>query len=203
MSLFVHSVSLLQEGGPLPGPLSNTQKWIVRGDARADKPKDFVGKERLGREQGGKGTQNCSATWLAVSGFMVMGWVSRLSPASHLACPTFGPTQGPSWWRTHLSAKMDSSVRVSGRWADILWAGVSSLLSAPPDFSRWFSTTAPCSLSGPPLTTQASVYHRAWPRWGVLINGSPTGSDKCIMPWIPHYRQYRNRIPSTLEQPWD
>ena len=32
--------------------------------------------------------------------------------------PTFGLTQGPSWWvHAHLSAKMDSSVNVSGRLA--------------------------------------------------------------------------------------
>ena len=40
-----------------------------------------TGKGRPGREQQGKGTQeNCSATWLAVSGFMGMGLVSGLSP---------------------------------------------------------------------------------------------------------------------------
>ena len=33
-----------------------------------------------GREQQGKGTQeNCSASWLTVSGFMVMGFVSGFS----------------------------------------------------------------------------------------------------------------------------
>ena len=74
-------MELLQEGGPLPGPetglLSNTQKWIVRGDTCADKARDFIGKGRPGGEQEGKGTQeNCSAMWLAVSGFMVMGLVS-------------------------------------------------------------------------------------------------------------------------------
>ena len=41
-------VTVLQEGGPLPGPetrlLSNTQKWIVRGDTCADKARDFIGK---------------------------------------------------------------------------------------------------------------------------------------------------------------
>ena len=37
-----------------------------------------------GGEQQGKGTQeNCSATWLTVLGFMVMGLVSGLSLASH------------------------------------------------------------------------------------------------------------------------
>ena len=73
---------LLQERGPLPGPktglLSNTQKRIVRGDM-ADKARDFIGKGHPG-----KGTQeNCSATWLPVSGFMVMALVSRLSLANH------------------------------------------------------------------------------------------------------------------------
>ena len=79
---------LLQEGGPLPGPetglLSNTWKWIVQGDTCADKARDFIGKGHPGGEQEGKGTQeSCSATWLSVSGFMVMGLVSGLSLANH------------------------------------------------------------------------------------------------------------------------
>ena len=78
----------LQGGGPLPGPetglLSNTQKWTVRGDTCADKARDFIGKGRLAGEQEGKGTQeNFSVTWLAVSGFMVMGLVSVFSLANH------------------------------------------------------------------------------------------------------------------------
>ena len=37
----------------------------------------------------GKGArENCSATWLTVSGFMGMGLVSKLSLANHLALPT-------------------------------------------------------------------------------------------------------------------
>ena len=82
------NVVLLQERGPLPGPktglLSNTWKWIVWGDTSADKARDFIGKGHPGGEQEGKGTQeNCSVTWLAVSGFMVMGLVSGLSLANH------------------------------------------------------------------------------------------------------------------------
>ena len=81
-------VELLQEGGPLPGPttglLSNTRKWIVRGDTCADKARDFIGKGHRSGEQQGKGTQEISSvTWLVVSGFMVMGLVSRLSLANH------------------------------------------------------------------------------------------------------------------------
>lgn len=57
-----------------------------------------------GGEQQGKGTQEkCSTTWLEVSRFMVMGLVSELSLASHLAWPVFDLTQGPSWWFESLS----------------------------------------------------------------------------------------------------
>ena len=39
---------------------------------------------------GGKGTQeNCSATWLTVSGFMVMGLVSGWSLADHSTSESF------------------------------------------------------------------------------------------------------------------
>ena len=56
-----------------------------------------MGTGRPGGEQQRKGTQeDCSAAWLTVSGFVVMGLVSGLSLASHLAWPIFGLTQGPS-----------------------------------------------------------------------------------------------------------
>ena len=55
-----------------------------RGDTRADKAKDFIAKGRPGGEQQGEGPQeNRSATWLAVSGFMVMGLVFGLPLANH------------------------------------------------------------------------------------------------------------------------
>ena len=55
-----------------------------QGDTRADKARDFIGKGHPGGEQWGKGTQeNCSAMWLTISGFMVMGLVSGLSLANH------------------------------------------------------------------------------------------------------------------------
>ena len=85
---------LLQEGGPLPGPesglLSNTQKGIVQGDTYADKARDFIRKVCPKREQLGKRTQeNCSATWLPVSGFMVIGFVSGLSLANRSDSESF------------------------------------------------------------------------------------------------------------------
>ena len=50
----------------------------------------FIGKGQLGGEQQGKGTQeNCSATWLAVSGFMMLELVSGLSLASHSDSESF------------------------------------------------------------------------------------------------------------------
>ena len=50
----------------------------------ADKARDFIGRGHPGGEQQGKGVQeNCSATWLTVLGFMLMGLVSRLSLANH------------------------------------------------------------------------------------------------------------------------
>ena len=102
---------------------------------RRHKARDFIGKGRLGREQQGKGTrENCSATWLSVSVFMVKVLVSGLSLASHLACLIFGLTWGLSWCHANLSAKMDSSTRNLGAWQDGIGAGVSSLLWAPPKF---------------------------------------------------------------------
>ena len=56
----------------------------------ADKARDFIGQGHPGGEQEGKGTQeNCSAAWLAVSGFMVMGLVSRWSLANHSDSESF------------------------------------------------------------------------------------------------------------------
>ena len=72
----------------------------------------FIEKGHPGGEQEGKGTQeNCSAAWLAVSGFMVMGFVSGwLWPIILI--------QSLSWWCTHHPAKIDASKRDSGKWMD-------------------------------------------------------------------------------------
>ena len=50
----------------------------------------LLGKGPRGGEQEGKGTQeNCSAAWIAVLGFMMMGLVSRLSLANHSNSESF------------------------------------------------------------------------------------------------------------------
>ena len=137
---------LLQEVGPPPGTesrlLSNARKWIVRGDTHAEKA-DFIGKRCLGGEQQGKGTQeDRSATWVAASGFMVMGLVSRLSLANHsdsgcfqgahaIAQPRWMPARGPR---------------------DV---GTTYSLVSPFDLSQILPVGAgllvPCSLPGPPV----------------------------------------------------
>ena len=66
-------------------------------------------------------------------GVVVMGLVSRLSLAGHLAWPT---TQGPSLWREQLPAKTDSSMKDPGRLVRHIMGGVCSLLLAPPEFSQ-------------------------------------------------------------------
>ena len=59
-------------------------------ETRADKASDFIGRGHVGREQQGKRTQeNCSATWLAVSGFVLMELVSGLSLVNHSDSESF------------------------------------------------------------------------------------------------------------------
>ena len=141
-------IILLQEGGPLPGPktglLSNTWKWIVQGDTCADKARDFIGKGLLGGEQEGKGTQeNCSATWLTVLGFMVMGLVSGLSLASHSGSESFLVVH--AWFSQN-----------GCQWGGF-WEVVGPVVS-PFDLSRILlvggGLLVPCSLPGPAIVKQ-------------------------------------------------
>ena len=141
-------VRVLQEGGPLLGPktglLSNTRKWIVRGDTCADKARDFLGKGLPGGEQESEGTQgNCSVTWLTVSGFMVMELVSGLSLTNH--------SNSESFLVVHFLFSQDGCQR-EGFWEvggqvvstfDISW----TLLVGG-------GLLVPCSLPGPPVLKQ-------------------------------------------------
>ena len=61
-----------------------------------------------GGDKEAKGTQDCSATWLAALGFMVMGLVSGLSLADH-------PDSGSFLVAPHHSAKTDASKEDAGR----------------------------------------------------------------------------------------
>ena len=65
--------------GPKLGSCLTLRKELSE-ETYADKARDFIGRGPPGGEQQVKGTQeNCSAVWLAVLGFMVMGFVSGLS----------------------------------------------------------------------------------------------------------------------------
>ena len=134
---------LLQDGGPLPGPetglSSNTQKWIVQGDICADKASDFIGKGHPGGEQLG----NCSVTWLAVSGFIVMGLVSRLSLANY--------SDSEPFLVVHALFSQDGCQREG------FWEVVGHVVS-PFDLSWTLPVggglLVPCSLPGPPVVKQ-------------------------------------------------
>ena len=106
----------------------------------ADKARDFIGKGHPGGEQEGKGTQeNCSAAWLAVSGFMVMGLVSGLPLANHSDSESLV---------VHALFSQDGCQR-EGFW-EVVGQVVSSF-----DLSRTLlvggGLSVPCSLPGPPV----------------------------------------------------
>ena len=113
----------------------------------------------------------------SVSGLMVVVCFLGYFWPVILPVSIFGLTQVPSWGLMHLSAKMDSSVRCSGRWQDILWAGISSLLVAPPKFCQlvFWGSTMLLIRSFCCETIHASDYYCAQPRWAVWVNSSLTG----------------------------
>ena len=161
-------------GAPLRAwDLSNIQKCTVQGDAHVNKARDFTGKGYAGGELGRKGSrENCSAMWLAVSGFMVMGSASGLSLARHSDIESF--------LVVHISPnKMGSSEDDSGKLLGHMeWRLLPSL-----DFS-WVlpvggSLLVPYSLPGPP------VYSCKCLLWSVAWSG---GFSQCV-PW-QNYIQY-------------
>ena len=174
-------VLLLQEGGPLPGPetglLSNTRKWIVQGDTCADNARDFIGKEHVGGEQQGKGTQeNSSATWLKVSGFMVMGLVSELSFANHSdsrILPGGARLVQPRWMQER---RILGGGRICGVsfWPFLNSSGWWRLISS------MFLTRTSCR-----RTTHANGYYGAWPGWAVSISVLPLTLPTNIQGWFP------------------
>jgi len=164
---------MLQKGGPLPGPetglLSNTWKWIVWGDTSADKARDFIGKGRPGGEQQDKGTQeSSSATWLAVSGFMVMGSVSGLSLANHSDSEFFLVVQ--------------ALFSQDGGQREGFWEVVGHVVS-PFDLSQTLPVggglLVPCSLPGPPVVKQLMQMVTMVPVQGGLFQcASPNSNVK-------------------------
>ena len=127
----------------------------------AVKARDFIGKGCLGGGREGEGSwENCSATWLTVSGFMGIGLVSGLSLASHSELGSFlvayaSLIQGGLWqgrsWEAGKTYRLESPISFDLSW--ILLVGGSLLV--------------PCSL---PRTscckmTPASGFSGAWQGW--------------------------------------
>ena len=133
-------------------------------ETRTDKARDFIGKEHLSGEQQGKGTQeNCSAAWLAVSGFMVMGLVSGLSLANH--------SNSESFLVAHALLSQDGCQQ-EGFW-EVDGPAVSAF-----NLSRTLPVggglLVPYSLSGSRnnchKTTHANGYYGAWPGWAISVS---------------------------------
>ena len=106
--------------------------------------RDFIGKGcQVRGQEGERNRENCSATWLTVSGFMVIGLVSSLSLASHSELGSF-------LGHVHHSAELDSSEEDPGKLVGPLDWSLPSLF----DLSRILvggSLLVPCSLPGPPV----------------------------------------------------
>ena len=157
-------MDILQEGGTLPGPetglLTYTRKWIVWGDTCADKARDFIGKGHPGGEQEGQGTQeNCSAAWLAVLGFMVMGLVSGLSLANHSDSVSF---------QVVLRSMPERRILGGGRICGVsFWPFLNS--------SSWWWLISPVFLTRTSChkTIHSNSYYGVWPGWAVSVSVLP------------------------------
>ena len=122
--------------------------------------RDFIGKSHLGREQEGEGTQvDCSATWLVVSGYIVMGIVSRLSLANH--------SDSWSFLVVHALLSQDECQQ-EGFWEVVEHVASPFNLSQTLAAGGGFLVT--CSLLGSPVVKQLMQnYYGAWPVWAVLV----------------------------------
>ena len=117
------------------------------------------------QQQGQRAQENCSATWFAVSEFMVVGSLSGWSLASHPDSPPILPG-------VHTLFSWDG-FQQGGFWEVGRTCGV----------SFWFfPNSSPCSLFLTRTTcckiTHANSYNGAWPGWVVSVSASP---DKRIL----------------------
>lgn len=112
-----------------------------------------------------------------VSGFRIMGFVSRLSLACHLACAYIWYDRGPSWRYTCLSAKVDSNMRASWRLAGHIMGlqrlppfGSSQILSAFSSSTMFLMGTSCCETT----CEDASGHCCTWTKQVVSISASLT-----------------------------
>ena len=156
------------------GLLSDTQKWIVRGDTRADKARDFIGKGHPGESSGVRGPRGtalpCGSQPLVLCDgirfrvvFSQSFWLRVLPGGARLVQPRWMPARRI----------------LGGGWAQV------SLL----DLSRTFpvdgGSLVPCSLPGPRvvklwcLARAGSLSQCAFP------NSSAFPPPVCHEDWTP------------------
>ena len=129
--------------GPTVGPCQTLRNELSKATKVLTKQETLLGRGAPGREQQGKGSQeNRSAMWLTVSGFMVMGLVSRLSLANH--CDSGGFL---------VSQLSQDRFQTEGFWEIGRTCGLESPLSFDPSsvLPVGGSLLVPHSLPGPPV----------------------------------------------------
>ena len=126
------------------GLLSNIEMNYPRRPILLTKQEILLGRGTPLESSWVRGNQeDCSATWLTVSGFMVMGLVSRLSLANHSDSESF--------------LEADALLNWDGCQWEGLWEVVGHTVS-PFDLSQTLlvggGLLVPCSLLGPPVIKQ-------------------------------------------------
>lgn len=137
----------------------------LSGETHTDKARGFIGKGGPGREQWERGLREAELLCTVTHSRRCYGdEINFWAVFGQSSWPIFSLTQGPSKWRVHLLAKMDSSVQDSGRLVGQYYgAGISSLLLAPPRFSRLVFSSSTMFLFGTSYCeiTHASGHHRS------------------------------------------
>ena len=130
-----------------------------------------------GGGHGGERSQNCSATWLPVVGFMVMGLVSRLSLANHSDSGSF--LAASAWLR-------QEGFQRGGFWE----VGRTYRLASPPSFWPFLNSSSGWQLVSSLFLTRTSCcrithaygYCDTWPWQMVSVSDSSNMSEgvRCI-----------------------
>ena len=118
----------------------------------------LLGRGLLGGKQKGKGTQkDCSATWLTLSGFMVMGLVSRLSLANH--------SDSGSFLVVYMLLSQDRCQQ-GGFW------DVVRHVASPFGLSSWWWLVSSELLTRTSCykITHTNGYYGTWPGWMVSVS---------------------------------
>lgn len=176
------SIRVLQEGG-LPSRawewvLSNTWRRIVWGDTQADIARDFSGKGHPGRITKPRRAASHVTHSLRVDGIGIcFQVVSGQSP-----CLAHVWSDSGSLLVAQASLSKDG-FQLEGFWrVGRTYGLVSSLLVAPPEFSRLVSSCSTMFGTSFGEIPHAKGYHCEWPRWAVSVQSFPNKFSKI------HYR---------------